>query len=292
MVRDARLWIGTLDELWEHLTRNPRLGDVAKIYRGLQWWHQKDGVSTEPREGFRRGVYRPIESLEPFRILRTAWLNFDPPMYPGPPSRPWHLPKVLANNQRLSRGPWRLAAAYDATGLAASQQFFGIWPRGGRISGQMLEAVLNGPLASAYVTEHSTKQHFTNTTLRQLPMPQKVEEEAIELAVERYRDALRRSDGRVDDELLNWLLIDIDAQVLKSYDLPPRLERQLLEFFRGHRRPVAHNFRHWFPEELTAFIPLHEYASPDFDRVVGPWILEVFTPAPPEEADALARFID
>jgi len=294
LVRNARLWIGTLDELWEHLARNPRLGDVAKIYRGLQWWHQKDGVSKEPREGFRPGVYRPLESLEPFRILRTAWLNFDPTslMYPGPPSRPWHLPKVLANNQRLSRGPWRLAAAYDATGLAASQQFFGIWPRQGRISGQVLEAVLNGPLANAYLTEHSTKQHFTNTTLRQLPIPQKVEEEAIELTVGRYRDALRESDRRVDDELLNRLLTDVDAQVLKSYDLPPRLERQLLEFFRGHRRPVAHDFKHWFPEDLTAFIPLHEYASPDFDRVVGPWILEVFTPAPPEEADALARFID
>jgi hypothetical protein len=294
LVRDGRLWVGALDELWEHLASNPRLDEVAEIYRGLKWWRQRDGVSAEPKEGFRPGVYLPKESLQPFRILRAKWLNFNPAslMRPAPPSRPWHLPKVLTNNQRLSRGPWRIAAAFDTTGLAASQQFFGIWPKEGRISGRTLEAILNSPLANAYLTEHSTRLDFTNKMLKKLPMPQRIEREALERAAERYHEALLKSDQGADNDLLNRLLIDVDAQVLKSYDLPPRLERQLLEYFRGHRRPVAHDFGHWFPQDLTAFIPLHEYASPEFDRVVGPWILEVFTPAPPEEADALARFID
>jgi hypothetical protein len=296
VVRDDRLWVGALDELWEHLARNPQLDDVAEIYRGLKWWRQKDGISTEPKEGFRRGVYRPAESLQPFRILRTVWLNFAPEtlMYPGPPGRPWHLPKVLANNQRRSRGPWRLSAAFDTSGLAASQHFFGIWPKKNCVSGEALEAILNGPLANAYLTEHSTKHDFTNETLGKLPIPEKLCEEAIRRAVNRYREALGKVDllGDVDHELLNRLLIDIDAQVLRSYDLPPRLERRLLEYFRGHRRPVAHAFEHWFPEELTAFIPLHEYAAPEFKRVVGSWILDVFTPAPPEEAEALAHFLD
>jgi hypothetical protein len=80
---------------------------------------------------------------------------------------------------------------------------------------------------------------------------------------------------------------------LKAYDLPPRLERRLLEFFRGHEheRRVAHPFEGWMPAEFTAFIPLHEYLGPLVEHNRGPWALDVFTPAPEDEVTLFERYV-
>jgi hypothetical protein len=87
--------------------------------------------------------------------------------------------------------------------------------------------------------------------------------------------------------------VAVDAEVLKAYDLPPRLERRLLEFFRGHEheRRVSHEFSGWLPEEFTAYIPLHEYVGPLVEQNRGPWVLDIFTPAPDEEVAALKKYI-
>ena len=95
------------------------------------------------------------------------------------------------------------------------------------------------------------------------------------------------------DDLLNRLLVEIDAEVLKAYDLPPRLERRLLEFFRGHEheRRVDPPFRGWLPEDFTAYMPLHEYLGPLIERNRGAWALDAFTPAPEEEVELLRQYI-
>lgn len=293
------LWIGELDELWEVMERFPRLGALADVYRGLKWWKQGSGLSKSPRKGFAPGVFRPADSLTQFSLRNTVYLDMSPEaaMFPGPLSRPWDQPKVLTNVARLSRGPWRMAAASDRSGLVASQGFFGIWPTSKALPLEALEAILNGPLANAFLTERASNQHFTNELLKLLPMPKLTLSRVVE-AVERYRaacaaageEALRpaRSDG-----LLNRLLVEVDAEVLRAYDLPPRLERRLLEFFRGHEheRRVAHNFRGWLPQDFTACIPLHEYLGPLVERNRGAWTLEAFTPAPEDEAELLRQYI-
>lgn len=295
-VSDDRLWIGALDEIFEYLDHNPRLGSVAEIYRGLQWKKQKNGVSTVQQDGFRPGVYKPVSSLQPFKIHNSEFLNFDPnkAYAPAPLKRPWDQAKVLANNQRLSRGPWRIAAAYDETGLAASQQFFGIWPRGNDVSGVAIEAILNGPLANVFVTEHASGHDFTNEMMKKLPIPKVIDTKKIGTLVSRYRKALGKIGPleKVDNEALNRLLMVIDAEVLRAYDLPPRLERRLLDYFRGYKRPVPHEFTEWMPESFTAFIPLHEYIAGDYKKNAGPWVLDIFTPAPAEEVEALSAYID
>lgn len=300
VVAAGDLWIGALDELWEHLEHHPRLGAVADVHRGLQWFVQSAGVSPTPREGYRRGVFRPGDSLLQFGVTRTVYLDTDPAnaYRQGPLERPWHAPKVLANAARLSRGPWRLAAAYDASGLVASQAFFGIWPNDGAVPPEAIEAILNCPLASAYVVESGSNQHLTNDQLRRLPLPKRPDFSAIAERVVRYREALAAARSRalkdvIADAELSRLLIEVDAEVLRAYDLPPRLERRLLEFFKGHegRRPVEHAFEGWLPHDFTAYIPLHEYLGPLLDQNRGAWALEVFTPAPEEEATALRQYI-
>lgn len=300
VVAGGEVWIGQLDEVWEHLLRYPRLGEFADVYRGLQWVRQGEGVSTTPKPRFAPGVFRPADSLVQFGLYNTVYLNLDPDaaLYPGPLTRPWEKPKVLANVARLSRGPWRLAAAYDTSGLVASQGFFGFWPDENALPGPALEALLNAPLANAFLTEHASNQHLTNDLLKQLPVPKRGRLQNVVRVLKRYLDA--RASGAAQvlqstevDILLSKLLVEVDAEVLKAYDMPPRLERRLLEFFRGHEqeRRVGHTFEGWIPEDFTAYIPLHEYIGPLVQQNRGPWALDVFTPAPEEEVDALKQYV-
>ena len=293
------LWIGELDELWEVVERLPRLGAMADVYRGLKWWKQSDGLSKSPREGFAPGVFKSADSLKQFSLGNSVYLNLSPEaaMFPGPLSRPWDQPKVLTNVARLTRGPWRMAAASDRSGLVASQGFFGVWPTSDQLPLEALAAILNGPLANAFLTERASNQHFTNELLKLLPMPKRALGGVVE-AVKKYRYATAAASAEAlgpaeSDDVLNRLLLEVDAEVLRAYDLPPRLERRLLEFFRGHEheRRVNHPFHGWLPEDFTAYMPLHEYLGPLVELNRGAWALEAFTPAPEGEVQLLRQYI-
>jgi hypothetical protein len=273
---------------------------VADVYRGLQWWKQNTGVSKTSGKNSISGVFKPADSLQQFMLRHLVYLNMDPDaaMFPGPLARPWNEPKVLANAARISRGPWRMAAAYDPTGLVASQAFFGVWPTSELLPPEAIEAILNSPLTNAFLAEHASTQHITNELLNTLPMPRVNDLGEIVLAVRHYRAALVRFANSplrdANEELrLDRLLVEVDAAVLKAYDLPPKLERRLLNFFRGHEgeRRVAHAFNGWIPADFTAYIPLHEYLGPLLEQNRGAWALDVFIPAPEDEAEALERFV-
>ena len=92
-----------------------------------------------------------------------------------------------------------------------------------------------------------------------------------------------------NEERLATLLMQIDAAVLGAYDLPARLERQLLDYFRGVERPVAHPWQHWDVNDPTPGLTLSERASGRF-RAHGSWIQKVFQPLPREEAELLHTF--
>jgi hypothetical protein len=63
------------------------------------------------------------------------------------------------------------------------------------------------------------------------------------------------------------LLKRVDAEVLRLYDLPPRLERQLLDLFSGQQRPgVPFAFERYFPEDFEPCFPLHMYLSESYQR--------------------------
>ncbi len=294
---EGDLWIGKLDALWSYLEDAPRLGDYADIFRGLQWRSQRSGVFEEPGAMRERGVYKPADSLAPFHLMNPVWLSIDPALSYrlGPLQRPWDKSKVVINNQRLSRGPWRLAAAADDSGLWASQQFTGLRPIA-EYDANVLAAILNGPLANAFVTEHSTDHDFTNVMLASMPLPRKLDTAALEEAVREYESALEEKLQTLlpadrGDDRLNRLLVWIDALVLDGYDLPPRLERQLFSYFEGRKRPTLHDFRGWLPDDLKGYMPLYEWLTKDHGANRGAWVLDVFKPAPAEENDALSRFL-
>lgn len=146
-----------------------------------------------------------------------------------------------------------MSAASDVMGLAASQQFFGIWPLDERISVEAIAAILNGPVANAYVSERSSDQDFTNEMLKRLPLPAALDAPELSHAVTSYRTALNAIDTgqAVDEAELEAQLRRIDELVLDGYGLPMHLRRLLFDYFSGERRPVPHRFSGWEIAEAT-----------------------------------------
>jgi len=70
--------------------------------------------------------------------------------------------------------------------------------------------------------------------------------------------------GNSWEERAKHILLQMDALILKGYGLPPWLERKLLDFFRGERRPLPFGFGDYFPADFAPTIPLWRYISPSF----------------------------
>lgn len=301
-VAKGELWIGELDLLWESLQEHKQLGEIAEIYRGLKWFSQKDGYSDTQQPDFKKGVFQSGRSLRQFSVQKLAYVNTDPTkLYsPTPVSRDWHLPKLLVNTARLSRGKWRLAAYFDNAGLVPSQAFFGVWVKDDQYPLEAIEAILNGPVGNAFVAEKMTNQHVTNDLLKKLPLPKPDRLQEVVQSVRRYKAHLQQSSKNTLALHEEWnsslqrLLIAVDAAVLKAYDLPPYIERQLLEYFRGENRAkiLCHEFSEWIPEDFTANIPLHDYIGSLVEKNRGAWAVDSFKEGPPQETALMDRFLN
>jgi len=273
------LWTTPTQEAWERLSGHPTLGDVAEVHRGIEFSlpldeeHRDRLLSQTPRPGLARGLHTVPEHLDEILVAKGhVWLNTaDDLMRRKAHLLPWDRPKVIVNAATVSRGPWRLVVCPDTSGLVCYQRFHGVWPRGAWPV-NALAAVLNGPVANAYVRDHEGKRDNRVVTLRRIPIPDLDDTalERLEALVGEYLDVRGQPDGLALSPLrlpkLRACLQRIDAVVLKGYDLPPRLERKLLDQFTGHRRPVPFPFNGFFPCGFTACIPYDEYVSEGFGR--------------------------
>ena len=152
--------------------------------------------------------------------------------------------QLLLNYARVSRGPWRLKALLDEVGHAVTSRFLTVRPRAQEIPLLYYWGLLNSPLANAYVYTHSTKRDNLKKFVASLPVPRASLSKTFRVAnaAELYLKAVTE----VSDTLFSpapprssadALLLALDAEVLRLYDLPPRLERQVLDLFSGWNRP-------------------------------------------------------
>lgn len=288
----GNLWIPSLEPLWRYLRNNLQLGRQLSIHRGIEWqYRQNEAWSNTRRPGYRRGLHTARKASQ-FLIADPVWLDCNDEHLRGGAIRwPWDRPKLIANAARLSRGPWRLAAALDTTGLLCSQQFFGLWPTTPTTERELLalSAVLNGPVANAYLAVHSPANRLRIAAVSAIPVPRALPERIADLFTEYL--ALLTDPGplRAETDRLGELLTLIDAAVLGAYDLPPRLEQQLFGYFRDAERPVAHSWTHWDDSHPMPGLRLAERLSGRF-HPKGNWIAEVFRPLPEREAALLRTF--
>lgn len=239
-----------LRRVWDYLAESPVLGSVAELHRGLEWTtDQSEASRPKTAAGFRRGLHRSGESLAQFEVKQAVYLDARASnLRGGAINYPWASPKLIANAIRTSRSPWRLAATVDTAGLLVSQQFYGIWLRESReLSLSLVElcAILNSPLANAFSFVHDEQKHLRKETLQTLPLPSAHISREVESLIGEYVAACEGDDGPLFSsrpKSAQDLLLEIDALVLKAYDLPPRLERELLRFMGEGQRPSRVDF--------------------------------------------------
>ena len=285
------LWIPALSKIWDYLAHSPCIGDFLAIHRGIEWHsHQERAWASERRPGFRVGLHT-AQNTSQFLVPHPVWLDCREHRLRGNAiRRPWDTPKLVTNAGRLSRGPWRIGASVDTEGLICSQQYLALWPRQSEptVPLQAFAAVLNGPLANAFLAVHSPEKGIRITAVKRIPVPQTFPETLTEM-VDEYVRLLRHATPSEDrKDRLTALLLEIDAAVLHAYDLPAPLERELLGYFPAKGRPVAHFWQHWNGADAVTGLTLAERLSTRFERKVP--IGDIFVPLPPEEAAALRTY--
>jgi hypothetical protein len=288
------LWVPALHEVWAYLSDRPKLGDHLELHRGIEWsGPQSSTWSREHQPGFKLGLHG-IHGHQQFLSPYPVWLDCRGESARGGAYKlPWHKPKLILNGVRLSRYPWRLAASFDADGLVCSQQFIAAWSKDDVSDTNLYAfmALLNGPIANAFATVFTSDQRYRLTTLRNIPLPNYLPPEIAEMAAN-YVERLSHTTLSFDDDaVLQRLISEIDGAILASYALPIRLERELLRFFEGVRRPVAHSWEGWLGLEAAPGLSLAETLDGNRERFSGNWVRSVFVPLPQSEAVALRAYI-
>jgi len=189
--------------------------------------------------------------------------------------------QMLLNYARVSREPWRLKALVDLKGHPVTSRFLVFRPKKNGVNLGVLWAICNSPLANAFAYSHSAKRDILTGTMIQLPMISLAASstDKLEELVESYFKAAQgttalarkskskplasddqmslglpaeQNDHTTPEEELKYLHWRIDAEVLRLYDLPARMERRILDLFTGvQRRGVPFTQTEYFPKGFT-----------------------------------------
>lgn len=277
------IWIAKNINIWKYLIHHNKLGDksIAEIHKGIchispksfknKKHHEYNMVSDIDLPGFKSGYCGQSRCFTQYDLNeQKKYISMKPEdNYDKNFRFMWDAPKIVCNNWRVSRGPWRLVAAHDPDGEVFTNKFFAIWKRG-EYSLLEIAAILNSPVANAFLFEHDLDMNNRIRTLKKLPLPpiSALKDEKVDDLAKELIDLIHKKRNQVFQEVSNKIkniLLSIDAAVLKSYDLPPRLERRLLEMFQGEKRPIPYSdFTGYYPTGMDAAIPLHMIISSNF----------------------------
>ena len=287
-------WNPPLSEIWDYLRANPTLNYIAELHQGM-WWNtslrrEKNRlISSNPKTGFKKGLDTIRGKIEPYHARDFVYLNMDE-QYRRTTAHllPWESPKVIANSQRISRGPWRLLGYPDSDGLVCTKNFIGIWPKA-NMNVEVLTALINSPVVNVVLYLKSCGRDNPIGILEQIPIPipTNINKEDITRLVRYYTKLMpeieRGLAKKQSFQKFIQILMEIDGLILKAYDLPPRLERKLLEHFRGHPRPVPFDFPDYYPKDFSPCIPLHKYLEMDLKQASAGELLNRITPFDSED---------
>ena len=194
---DARkgLVLADLPDIWRFLADHNTLGDIAEIHRGVEWKHNITDdlhVRSKPADGYVRGV-APKTKFNAFQVPAMRYLNVqkDEQRRNSWEKYDWHKPKAILPKARVSRGRWRMVAFPDRDGVVCHHTFYGIWSKSLKYDEIALSAILNSPVANAFVATHEWSRDITAEVLRRIPAPNfsRVQLERLHALVARYQAA-------------------------------------------------------------------------------------------------------
>jgi len=269
-----------LEEVWTACQGIACLDDIALVQQGFSFMGESELAgrivtsSDKPFPGGVKGFTKFKPNLMLHELPTLKYVNLSPEAIATKRGGTvTETPQVLLNYARVSRGPWRLKALLDPTGHAVTSRFLTVRPKGADTPLEYLWALCNSPLANAYAYTHSMKRDILASTVWEIPVPQPSPDQVGSLveAVRAYFSVCDAFQGALlggtDDARARDLLLGIDATILRMYDLPPRLERQLLDLFAGYQRQgVPFRFERYYPEGFRPWIPLRVYLSAEYAR--------------------------
>lgn len=276
--KSPEFWYTPWHALLDELRSAPRLGMVAQVHRGIEFAGSLKSdrarfVSNAPRTGFRPGLLNTSTGFEPYVARPTAYLTTEPQnMLYTAYTLPWEEPKVIVNAARLWSEGWIVAGSVDDRGLVCSHRFQAVWPTAD-IPIEVLAAVINGPVANLFINLQRTSRDILVWVLKEIPMPRFTRPQVARIVslVKDYVEDRERwmgeplTAGQMEVRCLRTMQL-IDAAVLEAYDLPPRVERKLLDYFASRKRPGPVHFDRYYPPGFQPAIPWRMYLSEDLAR--------------------------
>ncbi|HZP06469.1 MAG TPA: N-6 DNA methylase [Terracidiphilus sp.] len=267
---DYSLRLADLHEIWSYCAEYQRLEDVCSAGQGFSF-HGADlpekscTFSDKKFQGGQLGFIHFDSGLQLHELPKSSWVNLDSEVIQRPRSGTVSgIPQVLLNYAPAGRGPWRLKALIDAKGHPVSSRFIAVRPNAGPYSILALWAILNSPIANAFVFSHLGKRDNVVGDVKKMPMPVKASFGRLETVASRYLKEASLNSGSAK---LKGMLLDVDCEVLSLYALPADLERLILERFTGWVRVgVPFNQTFYLPDGFRA-----EVSLADFRKIEESW---------------------
>lgn len=227
-------------------------------------------TSLQPFDDFVPGFATWQENQMTHLLPPFVWLNLHPKfILAARHGNKQGSPQLVMNYAPVSREAWRLKALIDEKGHPVTSRFIAVRPKQKCVSLLALWGLLNSPVANAYTCCHSSKRDVLAGDMREMRVPDFAACNLVPLekAVSEYLAAARatpstkpqpvkrgapkiKSTDQMDffnveavtagsdpeSERLKFLHWRVDAEVLRLYNLPAKLERKLLDLFSGVRR--------------------------------------------------------
>ena len=300
---DADCILPVLPALWLHLATLPKLQDMAFVGRGFSFRSKDDpllksGTVLQSKRPFPGGVagHGSVNEVKyTHEQPEELWFNLsDKAIATQRAGTVIGMPQVLLNHGRISRTEWRLQAIIDSKGHAVTGRVLMIRPPVDKLSLLSVWGIMNSPLAHLYAYSLSATRDVLLGDIQKMPIPANLSQQRtrrLDRAVKFYLEAAQRfceqsSKGQLveEDDLfhgissesqtvaqaklnLMYLHWHVDAEVLRLYDLPLELERQLLDMFTGvERRGVPFHQTEYFPAHFTDLQRLEDLLA-----ITGDW---------------------
>lgn len=269
-----------LSDIWDYcINYYPKLESIAEGGQGLIYKGKDDlpkGAKTYDKKKFAeavRGYALFNEDIKLHGLPDKYWLNLSTDVIRRPL---WGTEtgkaQIIMNYAPVSEGPWRLKAIIDGKGRPTTGRFLIFRLKDNNWSLNALWAILNSPLANAFIYAHTTDRDIAKGIAKEIPIPPCSESDIERLNewVNKYFRLMEKWDSGFIDDLsgkAKRLLLSIDAEVMRLYCLPPKMEKRILDLFQGvQRKGVDFEFKGYYPEGFESAVPLHEYLSEEYQR--------------------------
>jgi len=279
------------------------LGDIAVVGRGLEYKKVANSTSQKKFKGAIRGFVRFSKTvrgkygnrkktdLKITELPDIYWMDISDDALENPRyGKTTGCPQILANYARTSgNNPWRLKALVDQEGMPVTNSFLIIRPENTEWSLETVWALLNSPFVNAFAFCHCMERHNLEGIIRNIPLPEcsSSDLQNLKQLVQNHFDFNQTKNRffqlKPSQKEIRRQMLAIDAAVMRLYDLPPKLEKQLLDLFNGYnRKGVDFEFDRYYHKGFESWVPLHEYLSEEYQRstasFVKKWVEDVRSP--------------